>query len=69
MISPVSKGADRYSIAYFCHPQDDVALLPVPSEIITSKSNGVKANGESVLTAAQHLEERLAATYGWEVKD
>lgn len=59
-------GQDRYSIAYFCHPLDDASLVPIPSRVIdvhTAKSGShevVRGN----LTAKDHLNNRLAATYG-----
>lgn len=60
------EGADRYSIAYFCHPLDDARLDPVPSEIVQDHAaktgKGSTRNGK-VLTAKDHLMERLAATY------
>lgn len=67
VILPKGGGGDRYSIAYFCHPLDDALLEPVPSELVKdyaakhgSKNAGV--NGK-VITAKDHLMERLAATY------
>lgn len=58
---------DRYSIAYFCHPVDDAPLIPVPSRLV--QSNGeTQEDGQKVLTAKQHLERRLAATYAWDGK-
>ena len=62
----------QLGIAYFCHPVDDTPLVPVPSELVAQKRNGEKKHEtekESLLTAAQHLESRLAATYGWEKTD
>lgn len=56
---------DRYSIVYFCHPQEDVLLEPVPSPIIAEiKDRGANAQ-EKTMTAHEHLAKRLAATYGW----
>ena len=63
------KGAaqeDRYSIAYFCHPLDSAELEPVPSKLV--KDHGAKTGKSStrngkVLTAKDHLMERLGATY------
>jgi isopenicillin N synthase-like dioxygenase len=57
--------ADRYSMAYFCHPQDDAKLLPVPSPVVQEcgQRNG-KLVAEDVITARDHLNNRLAATYG-----
>ncbi len=60
------EGADRYSIAYFCHPLDDARLDPVPSNKVQDHAaktgKGSTRNG-TVLTAKDHLMERLAATY------
>ena len=57
---------DRYSIAYFCHPLDDAELEPVPSRIVQEHASrtgkGSVRNGK-VLTAKDHLMERLSATY------
>ncbi|KAI9838146.1 MAG: hypothetical protein M1837_002641 [Sclerophora amabilis] len=63
---------DRYSIAYFCHPLDSTPLVPVPSERVrereraTEKERIASTPQRDILTAKQHLEKRLAATYGWE---
>ncbi|KAI9713516.1 MAG: hypothetical protein M1820_000898 [Bogoriella megaspora] len=58
-------GEDRYSIAYFCHPQDDAALLPVPSPLIEQhRSSKDSVVAENIMTAKDHLDNRLAATYG-----
>lgn len=53
---------DRYSIAYFCHPLDDVLLEPVPSEMVRSHVQSGPGRRHEI-TARQHLMERLAATY------
>lgn len=58
-------GQDRYSIVFFSHPNDDTKLEPVPSEIVRQiKGRGANSAAE-VITAKQHLDKRLAATYGW----
>lgn len=63
------KGAtseDRYSIAYFCHPVDDAELVPVPSKLVeehAAKTGKTSTRDGKVLTAKDHLMERLAATY------
>lgn len=61
-------GEDRYSMAYFCHPIDEVELVPVPSKRVQEYQGGVEGQGVSkggkTLTAKDHLLERLAATYG-----
>ena len=58
--------SDRYSIAYFCHPLDDELLEPVPSKLVQDHAmktgKGSSRNGK-LLTAKEHLMERLAATY------
>jgi isopenicillin N synthase-like dioxygenase len=54
-------GEDRYSIAYFCHPLDEAELVAVPSPMV--EKEGKDKEGK-VLTARDHLNERLAATYG-----
>jgi isopenicillin N synthase-like dioxygenase len=59
-------GKDRYSIVYFCHPQEDVPLEPVPSPIVQKvEGRGANEVGKPVITAQEHLNKRLAATYGW----
>lgn len=69
---------ERYSIAYFCHPLNDTALVPVPSEAVKSRlaSRAFDARGKEsmdpapkIMTAAEHLQSRLAATYGWREKE
>jgi isopenicillin N synthase-like dioxygenase len=70
-------GEERYSMAYFCHPLDDVVLEAVPSKTVTefaSKDGGgrelesqrkrVGAKEGEVLTAKEHLARRLKVTYG-----
>ena len=56
----VDKGGPRYSIAYFCHPADATPLSPVPSQRV--RRAGGPGDG-TVLTAAEHLQTRLRATY------
>lgn len=63
---------DRNSIAYFCHPIDETPLTPVPSGLVAKarESDGTQQeeinNDLRVLTAKEHLKNRLAATYGWD---
>ncbi|KAI1438764.1 2OG-Fe(II) oxygenase superfamily protein [Xylaria sp. CBS 124048] len=60
----------RYSMAYFCHPANDVSLTAVPSErvrnfkgeLATSNAGNPYAE-RKVMTAAEHLKMRLQATY------
>lgn len=56
-------------MAYFCHPLDEAELVPVPSDIVQrygrEHGNGATTvdGGKKILTAKDHLNERLAATY------
>jgi isopenicillin N synthase-like dioxygenase len=74
-----SGGEERYSMAYFCHPLDDVRLEAVPSSVIEAygdkgvdelrsqrKRLGLNEDGEGdeVITAKGHLGRRLKVTYG-----
>ncbi|KAK6611364.1 2og-fe oxygenase [Botrytis cinerea] len=58
--------ADRYSIAYFCHPVGTTVLESVPSERVQKfgEANGEieRKKGEKI-TADEHLMGRLRATY------
>lgn len=56
-------GQDRYSIAYFCHPLDDAELIPVPSKMVQDRAKATSNVNGKVITAKDHLNERLAATY------
>ncbi|KAI0198993.1 2OG-Fe(II) oxygenase superfamily protein [Astrocystis sublimbata] len=60
----------RYSIVYFCHPANDTLLTAVPSERVRSFKGGLASSNagnpyaeRKVLTADQHLKNRLEATY------
>lgn len=60
----------RYSLVYFCHPANDTPLTAVPSERVKSFRGGLAdANQRNpyaerkVLTADEHLQMRLQATY------
>lgn len=57
----------RYSIAYFCHPLNDAKLEPLPSEAVYNRKliddNDNSSSRKRVMTAKDHLDERLAATY------
>ncbi|KAF1834686.1 Clavaminate synthase-like protein [Decorospora gaudefroyi] len=73
-----SGGEERYSMAYFCHPLDDVELTAVPSrtidefgekgkeELMSQKRRlGLSEHGsDEVITAKGHLDRRLKLTYG-----
>jgi isopenicillin N synthase-like dioxygenase len=67
---PGTQSHDRYSLAYFCHPLDDALLEPVPSDIVrehaaSGRGGGrrMAEDGKVVMTAKDHLMERLGATY------
>lgn len=70
-------GEERYSIAYFCHPGDEVRLEGVQSKFIKAFGDkgreeleaqrerlGIEPGDEGVITAKEHLERRLKVTYG-----
>ncbi|KAK4203917.1 hypothetical protein QBC40DRAFT_274140 [Triangularia verruculosa] len=59
----------RYSIAFFCHPVATTPLEPVPSERVRIHKGDAQAKQENpyaekkVLTADEHLQMRLKASY------
>ena len=60
----------RYSVAFFCHPVGTCALTPVPSERVARHAAPDDADGprnpyaeRKVLTADEHLQMRLRASY------
>lgn len=57
-------GGERFSVAYFCHPVNETRLEPIESRLVKERG-GRGANEGVVMTAREHLEGRLAATYGW----
>ncbi|KAL9131832.1 MAG: hypothetical protein Q9217_000359 [Psora testacea] len=64
VVFPDGENQDRYSIAYFCHPLDDIEIEPVPSEMIRERFlQGDK--GKEKITAQEYLAKRLRETYGW----
>lgn len=58
-------GQDRYSIVFFSHPNDATLLEPVPSKVVQAITNRGANKAQKVITAKEHLDKRLAATYGW----
>jgi isopenicillin N synthase-like dioxygenase len=63
------KGEDRYSIAYFCHPVDDARLEAVPSALVQGLKHGDDIGNGKIITAKEHLEERLKATYASKLQE
>jgi isopenicillin N synthase-like dioxygenase len=55
---------DRYSIAYFCHANDNVLLDVIPSALSTATN---ATADQPIITAGQYLQERLARTYKFTV--
>jgi isopenicillin N synthase-like dioxygenase len=59
----------RYSIAFFCHPVGTTELGPVPSERVrafaapTDAAKGNPYAERKVMTADEHLQMRLRASY------
>lgn len=64
VVFPIGESADRYSIAYFCHPLDHIEIEEVPSEQIAKRKAKKQQNVEKI-TAKGYLKKRLAETYGW----
>ncbi|RLV92206.1 hypothetical protein JA1_003329 [Spathaspora sp. JA1] len=58
-------GQDRYSIVFFSHPNDDALLEPVPCSLIRNRQGRGANKDDGKITAKEHLQRRLAATYGW----
>jgi len=68
-VSSVRGKRDRYSIAYFFHPNDHTLIEPIPqfgsghSSSSSSSSSFLHPSTDSRLTAIQYLRSRLNATY------
>ncbi|KAI7865003.1 hypothetical protein BDF14DRAFT_1731206 [Spinellus fusiger] len=56
---PEHQHLDRYSIPFFVHPENSVLLKPIPSKIVPFVEK------EKLITASEHLTNRLHATYGF----
>jgi len=65
VVVPEDQAGERYSMAYFCHPVDSTPLGGIPSEVVRDRGERGANERGSVITAAEHLKSRLAATYGW----
>ncbi|KAI0875009.1 hypothetical protein GGS24DRAFT_457087 [Hypoxylon argillaceum] len=70
LIDGESTADPRYSIVYFCQPADDTPLTGVPSERVRSFQGELATTNagnpyaeRKVLTAEEHLQMRLQATY------
>lgn len=66
-----NKENERFSIAYFCHPNDSALLTPIPSQILANQKfekdehakHALDHENEETLTAGEHLQMRLNKTY------
>ena len=58
------KSKNRYSIAYFCHPLNDIVIGGVPSKLVAERSLPQDSKFENI-TADEYLQQRLQATYDW----
>ena len=65
VIFPQGESADRYSIAYFCHPLDNIEIEAVPSDMISDRITESRQQHLGTVTAGGYLINRLAETYGW----
>ena len=65
VVFPRGESEDRYSIAYFCHPLDEIEMEVVPSEMIKTRGEMNKHQNGEVITAEGYLKRRLAESYGW----
>ncbi|KAI0016055.1 2OG-Fe(II) oxygenase superfamily protein [Xylariomycetidae sp. FL0641] len=71
LVSGESTADARYSIVFFCHPAHETPLLSVPSERVWSFNGGQTSSAgdrnpydqRKVLTADEHLQMRLQASY------
>ncbi|CAF3372463.1 unnamed protein product [Rotaria sp. Silwood2] len=66
-----TKDNERFSIAFFCHPNESTLLSPIPSKLILDKKfekdehakHALDHDNEDTLTAGEHLAMRLNKTY------
>lgn len=66
-----NKENERYSIAYFCHPNDSALLTPIPSKLVLNRTfdkdehakHVLDDDNQQTLTAGQHFQMRLNKTY------
>ncbi|CAF1318514.1 unnamed protein product [Rotaria sp. Silwood1] len=68
-----TKDNERFSIAFFCHPNDSTLLSPIPSKLILDQKfekdehakHALDHENEESLTAGEHLARRLNKTYAY----
>lgn len=60
-----AQAEDRYSIVFFSHPSDETLLEPVPSELLRDRTGRGVAKDTEYITALQHLQKKIANTYGY----
>ena len=65
VVFPEGESADRYSIAYFCHPLDRIEIEVVPSDMIRDRTTESRQQRSDRVTAEGYLKKRLTETYGW----
>lgn len=66
-----AKENERFSIAYFCHPNNETLLTPVPSRLIRDRvyekdahaKQALEHDNENSLTAGEHFQMRISQTY------
>lgn len=65
------KDNERYSIAFFCHPNHSTLLTPIPSKILINQifikdehsKHALDHDNEDTLTAGEHFQMRINKTY------
>ena len=65
VVFPQCESADRYSIAYFCHPLNRIEMEAVPSDMVRGRKTENRQQRIETVTAEGYLKKRLAETYGW----
>ena len=72
-ILDLNKNSERYSIAFFGHPNHSTLLTPIPSPIVLNRKFDKDAHSKhalddhdgTTLTAGEHLQVRLQKTYAY----
>lgn len=71
VLEPENGDADRYSMAYFCHPASGVELVRVLGLSACSVRGGTSTRDDEmeeekdVITAGEHLRRKLDKAYRW----